>query len=70
MLKAWTLRLSAGAVYRLGTVLVWLGVLAWAPFIFLRVLGGANVRRLVRIWPTATSLGLQCYIPQVNPLTV
>lgn len=39
MLKAGTLRLSAGAVYRLGTVLVWLGVLTWAPFIFLRVLG-------------------------------
>lgn len=39
MLKAGALRLSAGAVYRLGTVLVWLGVLTWAPFIFLRVLG-------------------------------
>jgi hypothetical protein len=25
--------------YRLGTTLVWLGVLAWAPFIFLRVIG-------------------------------
>lgn len=26
--------------YRLGTVLVWLGVFIWAPFIFLRVMGG------------------------------
>jgi hypothetical protein len=25
--------------YRLGTILVWLGVLTWAPFIFLRVSG-------------------------------
>jgi hypothetical protein len=25
--------------YRLGTVLVWLGVLTWAPFIFLRLIG-------------------------------
>ena len=39
MLKAWNLSLSADALYRLGTVLVWLGVLAWAPFIFLRMLG-------------------------------
>jgi len=38
MLKAGALSLSAGSVYRLGTVLVWLGVLAWAPFIFLRVI--------------------------------
>ncbi len=39
MLKAGILSLSTGAVYRLGTVLVWLGVLTWAPFIFLRMLG-------------------------------
>jgi len=25
--------------YRLGTILVWLGVLTWAPFIFLRAIG-------------------------------
>jgi hypothetical protein len=25
--------------YRLGTLLVWLGVLTWVPFIFLRVIG-------------------------------
>lgn len=25
--------------YRLGTILVWLGVVTWAPFIFLRVIG-------------------------------
>jgi hypothetical protein len=25
--------------YRLGTILVWLGVLAWVPFIFLRAIG-------------------------------
>ena len=25
--------------YRLGTVLIWLGVLTWAPFIFLRAIG-------------------------------
>lgn len=25
--------------YRLGTILIWLGVLAWAPFIFLRATG-------------------------------
>ena len=25
--------------YRLGTILVWLGVFTWAPFIFLRVIG-------------------------------
>jgi hypothetical protein len=25
--------------YRLGTILVWLGVFAWAPFIFLRAIG-------------------------------
>jgi len=25
--------------YRLGTILVWLGVLTWAPFIFLRAVG-------------------------------
>jgi hypothetical protein len=39
MLRAGTLNLSAGAVYRLGTVLVCIGVLAWVPFIFLRVVG-------------------------------
>jgi hypothetical protein len=26
--------------YRLGTVLIWLGVFTWAPFIFLKVIGG------------------------------
>jgi hypothetical protein len=25
--------------YRLGTILVWIGVLTWAPFIFLRAIG-------------------------------
>ena len=25
--------------YRLGTILIWLGVLTWAPFIFLRAIG-------------------------------
>jgi hypothetical protein len=25
--------------YRLGTILIWLGVLIWAPFIFLRAMG-------------------------------
>jgi hypothetical protein len=25
--------------YRLGMILVWLGILSWAPFIFLRVMG-------------------------------
>jgi hypothetical protein len=25
--------------YRLGTILIWLGVFTWAPFIFLRVIG-------------------------------
>ena len=30
---------SPWARYRLGSVLIWLGVLAWAPYIFLRVTG-------------------------------
>ena len=25
--------------YRLGTILIWLGVFTWAPFIFLRAIG-------------------------------
>ena len=34
-------KLSSNVVlrYRLGTVLVWLGVFTWAPFIFLRAIG-------------------------------
>ncbi|HAE59063.1 MAG TPA: hypothetical protein DCG54_06020 [Anaerolineae bacterium] len=39
MLKAGNLTLNPTGVYRLGTLLVWLGVLAWAPFIFLRLIG-------------------------------
>jgi hypothetical protein len=30
---------SAILRYRLGSILVWLGVFAWAPFIFLRAIG-------------------------------
>ena len=30
---------TALALYRLGTVLLWLGVLTWVPFIILRVVG-------------------------------
>jgi hypothetical protein len=30
---------SAVLRYRLGSILVWLGVFAWAPFIFLRAIG-------------------------------
>jgi hypothetical protein len=30
---------SVGMRYRLGTILVWLGVFTWAPFIFLRAIG-------------------------------
>lgn len=39
MLKAGNSTLNPAVVYHLGSVLVWLGVLAWAPFIFLRVIG-------------------------------
>jgi hypothetical protein len=39
MLKNGNLTLNPAAANRLGTLLVWLGVLAWAPFIFLRVIG-------------------------------
>ena len=25
--------------YRLGTILIWLGIFTWAPFIFLKIIG-------------------------------
>lgn len=39
MLRIGNLSLSPAVAYHLGSVLVWLGVLAWVPFIFLRMLG-------------------------------
>jgi len=33
------LELNAQALYRFASVLIWLGVLAWVPFIFLQVFG-------------------------------
>jgi hypothetical protein len=39
MLKAGNMTLSAEVTYRLATVLIWMGVLAWVPFLFLRIIG-------------------------------
>jgi membrane protein DedA with SNARE-associated domain len=39
MLKVGNLTIKPAAVYRMGSWLIWVGVLTWAPFILLRILG-------------------------------
>lgn len=39
MLRDGNISLNPAKVYRLGTLLIWLGVLTWAPFVLLRAVG-------------------------------